>query len=113
MGKQVATLSFIERKMKGDLTPDNQGYAVFQGNGFRAVALKRYAKDDAKPYARWFVAQDLGMGPSYGDTYVSDIVSLSAELVTVDGREPTGDEQGEFFELKRALSQREGGVRIF
>ena len=106
----MTTLTFVEKKARNF---DSDGYAVIVGPGYTTKVLKRYAKDDAKPYARWFVAQDLGMGFGYGDTYVADIVSMSAQLRSVDGREPTDGEQEEFTALKRAMSEQDGGIRIF
>lgn len=107
----ATTLDFIGKKAK-DLKDPN-GYAVITGPGYRTVVLKRWSKDDAKPYARWLVAQDLGLGPGYGDTYVSDIVSIAAQLVSVDGETPTAEQQEQFTALKVALSQQDGGIRVF
>ena len=107
----MATLSFIGKKRR-KTDEGEEAYATIYGRGYQALVLKRYAADDAKLYARWYVKQDLGMGYSEGDTYVTDLVSIGALLAGVDGREPTAAEQTEFTALKEALAKTPGGVRI-
>ena len=109
-GAKVAALTFVEKKAR---PIGGTAYAVvIGGNGWKYEVLKRYAKDDAADYARWFVNVH-GFATEAGDTYVSDIVSIAATLTEVDGREPTDDEQAEWTELKKALSVKPGGVSIF
>ena len=75
--------------------------------------IKRYADDDIKPYARWFVGADLGMtygSREYGDTYVRDVVSYSPTLYEVGGREPTNDERREYQLFRERVMAGPAGV---
>ena len=84
----------LTKRTTKDTDLDGAGYkpqAVFEGGGFTYRVIKTYQNDDAKPYARWF----LGTSSPHtygtielGDGYVRDVV-LNADLVEVDGREPT------------------------
>lgn len=82
--------------------------AVFAGAGgsWEYRVLKTWQNDDAKPYARWFMAVKSPMtwgSFDVGDTYVRDVV-LNAELVQVGGREPTLAELDEVAELRELVA---------
>ena len=91
---------FSKRSVKAE---DPQ--AVFSGGDFEYRVLKTYQNDDAKPFARWFLAtrSPFTYGSfELGDGYVRDVV-LHASLVEVDGRIPTADELTSINDLRGVL----------
>ena len=60
--------------------PDDKPYLTFVSpgdDGWTWRVLKAYARDDSKPFARWFCAVSSPMthgGFDLGDTYVVDVV---------------------------------------
>ena len=107
--KTTTTLDFVGKKSR----KPGEAYAVVIGaNGWRYEILKRYANDDAKPYARWLVNVH-GVAEEMGDTYVKDIVSLGATLVVVEGDPATDGQVQQFVALQEALSQQPGGILVF
>ena len=107
--KTMTTLDFVGKKSR----QPGDAYAVVIGsNGWRYEILKRYANDDAKLFARWFVNVH-GVAEEMGDTYVKDIVSLGATLVVVEGDPATDGQVQQFVALQEALSRQPGGVLIF
>jgi len=104
----MLNLEFIGKKARDKDSP----YAEFTGFMFGGPAtwkvLKKYANDDSKQYARWFmVVTTVATGNlgDMGDTYVSDVLSGADHLVRVDGREPTEAEQTQVTELLRAIQK--------
>lgn len=105
----MATLNFIEKKSR---KPGDAYAVIIGGNGWKYEVLKRWSKDDAADYARWFVNVH-GFATEMGDTYVADILSIAAKLTKVEGREPTADEQEQYTALQKALSRKPGGISVF
>ena len=98
-------LSFTGKKTRNIDSTDDQPYATFRAGDWTWYVLKSWQGDEAKLYARWLckvVTPYTGEMGDIGDTYVTDVV-LEAELVAVDGREPTGQELDEVAELRRVL----------
>ena len=102
----MLNLEFIGKKSRDQDSP----YAEFIGHMFGGPAnwkvLKKYANDDSKQYARWFMVVTTvatgGLG-DMGDTYVSDVLQ-GAELSQVDGREPTQKELDQITELRTVIA---------
>ena len=117
----MVNLGFIGKKAR-KINDGEESYAtIIGGNGWKYEVIKKYKNDDASDYARWFVNVH-GDFTEMGDTYVADIVSMSARLVSVDGRDATAAELADFANLKSALyfanlksalSRKPGGIRIF
>jgi len=86
---------------------DGTPYAVIIGGAFKWKVLKTYQNDDAKQYARWFLATSSPYThgeDELGDGYVQDVVfPLTNQLVEVDGREPTAEDQQWFTTLQREI----------
>lgn len=69
--------------------------------------LKAYKADGSEPYARWKVK---AYGPmtggesmaDYGDEYVANVTN--AELIEVEGREPTREELEEWHNLRHTAT---------
>lgn len=105
---EVTTLEFIEKKSRDP----GSAYCEISNGSWRWEVLKRYSTDDAKQYARW-LCNVHGVATEMGDVYVGDVVSIAAQLTSVDGREPTESDVEAFTELQKALSERPGGINIF
>ncbi len=98
----MATLEFVEKKRRNP----GEAYAVVVDNyGWQYDVLKRYAKDDSRPGARWLVyASGAAPFPEEGDNYVHTVVN-GAKLTQVDGREPTVAEQAAFAMVQAAATK--------
>lgn len=108
----MTNLGFIGKKAR-KINDGEEPYAtIIGGNGWKYEVIKKYANDDAKAYARWLVNVH-GYFTEMGDTYVADVVSLAARLDLVDGHIPTDEQRSEFYDLKRALSRKPGGISVF
>jgi hypothetical protein len=60
------------KNQMGKMRKEDQPYMIFEGGPFGdSKVLKSWQGDDAKPYARWFMA----INGDLGDTYVSEVVS--------------------------------------
>ncbi len=104
----MINLEFLGKKTRDQDSP----YAEFTGHMFGGPAnwrvLKKYANDDSKQYARWFMVVTTAATGSLGDmgdTYVSDVLQGADYLVRVDGREPTEAEETQVTELLSAIQK--------
>jgi len=109
----MINLEFIGKKARPN---DGTPYAEFTGFMFGGPAnwkvLKKYANDDSKQYARWFMqVTTVATGPlgDMGDTYVADVLA-GAELAQVEGREPTQEELDQITELRVAIAKQPAGA---
>ena len=88
---------------------DGTPYAVIKGGSFTWKVLKTYQNDEAKQYARWFLATSSPMTfgeDELGDGYVADVVfPLTNLLVEVDGRTPTVEDQQWFSDLQKSIME--------
>lgn len=88
---------------------DGTPYAVVIGGPFKWKVLKTYQNDDAKKYARWFLATSSPYtfgSDELGDGYVEDVVfPLTNQLVEVDGHEPTAEDQQWFGDLQKSIQE--------
>ena len=67
------------KNLMGKTRPKDNPYEIWQANGWTWNVLKKYQRDDTKPFARAFTFVTSPYVPEgeYGDTYIADYARVA------------------------------------